>query len=193
MAKKATPSVGQAPDGAFPLYYYTSNLDRFNALVADDEQRRLLRNVAYRTPGDVWAVPELKLERRKDKQPSDFPSPLSDCPVLSLRAWECLAPLIGPCVEPLPIRAKGNEFVLLNVIARCPAFDAERSDGVRRDSFGILYDASKWAFRTGAHIGTDMFRINTEVSRVFVTERFRKTVEAGELVGLLWVVVPLVM
>lgn len=192
MAKKATPPV-QAPDGAFPLYYHTPDLDRFNAVVVDDEQYRSLRNIVYRTPGDVWTVPELKLERRKDKQPSDFPSPIRDCPVLSLRAWECLAPLIGPCVEPLSIRSTKNEFVLLNVLARCPAFDAERSVGVRRDSFGILHDAMRWAFRPGVHIGSDMFRINTEVSRVFVTERFRKAVEANELVGLLWFAAPLVV
>jgi hypothetical protein len=157
-----------------------------------DDQSRALRNVVYRTPGDEWTAPRLEMERRKDKRASDFPGPISYCPVLSLRAWECLSALIGPCVEPLPLTCRGAGYVLLNVLTRCPAFDEGRSKGVRRDEWTGLYGVFEYAFFPGVKIEADMFLISTGLGRVFVTERFRQVVEQNGLVGLLWPEVPLV-
>jgi hypothetical protein len=135
------------------------DLNRYNALQADDEASRALRNVVYREPGDEWAAPRLTMQRRKDKRPSDFPSPITYCPVLSPRAWRCLGGLIGPCVEPLPLPCGRTEYVLLNVRGGCPAFDEARSRGVRRGEWSGLYDIFEYAFRPDVPIEADMFRI----------------------------------
>jgi hypothetical protein len=173
------------------VYYYKSNSDKFDGLQEDADNRSQFSNAVYRTPGDRWEAPTVKVNRTTGRW-GDFPSLRGTLPVLSPRAWECLRPLVGGYVEPLPVKCKKGDLYLLNVLADCPHFDQARSEVRWDDYLQAVIGVYKYAFTPEAVFTEHLFRIGTQDKRTYVTEVFRQAVEANNLNGLTWIEIPMV-
>lgn len=119
----------------------------------------------------------------------DFPSVLWDIPVCTLRAWSILESLIGKSVEVLPLKCPDRNFFALHVIAVVDCLDAAKCE-FKRYSSGKIMRVAKFAFRSDPAKEHHMFRIPDAGGVVFVTEKFKKTVEAAKLKGLIFRPVP---
>lgn len=123
-----------------------------------------------------------RMEPEKGLGLSDAPGFLF--PVFSRKALECLESLMGNNVEILPLDFNEKEYLGINVVTVLDAIDYEKSiyktyrDGKRIMAF------KKYVFLPNIVKDVSIFKITDEKTRyVFVSDEFKKIVEANNLSG----------
>jgi hypothetical protein len=142
----------------------------------------------------LWDPIEVKLY---DKEEGESDKPLADFmrilfgPVISARGVAILKPLINNTAEFLPLTTKVGAYFALNVYP-VDCLDEEHSVVVRFPNSERIMDVEKYAFSSDRLKEVHAFRLpQLGPTHLFVSNEFRKTVEANNLTGLLFYSVPL--
>ena len=169
-------------------YMYQPDSDTYHTLRfrPPSERKDLLElngNKVYRT----WKTPAVEWE--PSDKPGDFPRLSGYVPVLSDRALKALANLLDDFVEVLPLDLDDNRFGgvhALHLLRVIDCLDPDKSEVERFDD-GTILDIWKYALRDDVIAGAPMFRIRGyEFSHCYVSDDFRKAVEAAKLEGLIF-------
>jgi hypothetical protein len=124
-----------------------------------------------------------------DVRPADEDAPWGDCThlstdllVLSERARELLADLVGEDGRWIPVRGAGRSFVALYVTSVVDVLDEERSK-IRYLPSGGVFQIEEYRFRDDAVSGApNIFRI-PQTTQLLVKEAFRRRVAERGLLG----------
>ena len=165
------------------IYNYIADSDKYECLEFASRHDRTLDKFGcgVRLAGDWKPIPA-KIDDSVGR-PGDFPSAFGQIPVLSLRAWTLLEPLIGESVEALPLKCPGRNLFALNVLAVVDCLDQEKCE-FKYYSSGKIMRVAKFAFRNDPTEKHHMFSIPETSGDVFISDQFRKLVEQENLKGL---------
>src|SRR4051812_42527176 len=111
-------------------YQYSPDMNRFDGVKATGRNDKALAAIKGQPLADTWAAVPVQHDPVSKGKWGDFPylSGHATVPVLTPQAWEALQPLIGPCVEALPLRCKGKgELFALNVLCVEDCLDETKS------------------------------------------------------------------
>lgn len=153
----------------------------------------------YPFPGN-WVQLSLKLwEGEKGKKREEKKKPLADfmatgllMDAISPRARTLLEPLITKQVEFLPFETPVGLYHGLHV-KYVDCLDVDHAEVIRFKSSGRIMEVEKYAFYWERLEGIHIFRVpELGLSRLFVSDEFKRVVEENSLTGLLFYPVPLV-
>jgi hypothetical protein len=132
----------------------------------------------------IWAPPPVKVDG-KSLRLRDFVSWMLQAPVVSLKAKECLEPLISPFVEFLPlVELRGIAYFAMNVIQLVDCLNYGDSE--------ILYSKSdpdrilrikEYRFRSDRVRTVPVFKVPEVPSDVFVMQPFVDLIIRTRLTG----------
>jgi len=131
---------------------------------------------------DDWEA--IKVERAGRKRKCDVYRFVSGHLVVSERAVQILQPLMSDKVQILPIDYEGTKTLyVLNVINVVDCLDYEKSK-IRRMRDGTVSEIDEFAFDYSKVSQHDIFKIPEKIwSTVFVSDKFKATVEENGLIG----------
>jgi hypothetical protein len=135
---------------------------------------------------ELWKPFAVIVNSERPGPVSDFPMLFVGPPIFSERAWQVLSPLIGAEVEALPIAHPRGPHFAIHVLSIVDALDRERSR-IRWSppDNNYISDVEEHVWKPCAVEGHHMFRIpETADIRVYLSEEFRRLVEANGLKGL---------
>jgi len=137
--------------------------------------------------GEKWEPPIVGLfdaNEEDQKTIGDFPSFGGVVPLMiKNRGLNALITLIHDDVEVLKVNTDKGKYSALNVFSR-DCLDQDRSI-VQRFKTGRIKVIEKYTFKTKCLEGVHIFRLPEEImSRTFVDDEFKHTVESNELHGL---------
>jgi hypothetical protein len=128
----------------------------------------------------TWTPVAVKIDpvprKHREQAHSDYPS-LAD-PVVTEHALTVLRPLIADSVEILPLAYPHEPLYALNVVRVLDCLDDDRL--VYHEGTTII---EKYAFKPGSTEGQHIFKIKRLLSRVFVSEEFKRRVDDAGLLG----------
>lgn len=134
--------------------------------------------------GDSWTPIPVKIYRSLEA--GDFPSLASHVPVFSRRALQSLSPLIGDCIEALPLKNNVEELYAINVLDVVDCLDYSRSE-FKYFSDGEIMDIVRYAFKADCIRDKHIFKVReSPLNRVLVSEEFKNVVEGSGLEGLIF-------
>lgn len=116
----------------------------------------------------------------------DFPRASVGPPIMSQKAWGVLRPLIGEAAEALPIITPLGIYLALNVLAVVNCLDYAHSEltWYPERAGGGLHRIIKYQLKSTVVADRPMFKIPEEMTRVIVSEDFKRSVIAASLKGL---------
>ncbi len=126
-----------------------------------------------------------------DSPPCDFPVLSGSIPAFSRRAADALEPLLRGNGELLPLRSNAGEYFALNVTRVVNALNVSHSE-IAYFPDGKVLDITRYAFDAQRVPPNDIFKIPQVGTRLFVSERFAKTVEEWRLTGFLFKAVTII-
>ena len=138
--------------------------------------------------GDLWKPLAIEIDFEHPGPVPDFPLLLGGPPIFSERAWQILESLIGPEVEALPISHPRGPHFAIHILRIIDALDTKKSrirwsDAEKRS----ISRVEEYVWKEEVLEGHHMFRIpETSTTRQYVSEEFRRLVEANGLTGLKW-------
>jgi hypothetical protein len=126
-----------------------------------------------------------KPRKRKAEGLCDFTAVAAkeSVPVLSTRAKQVVAPMLGDKAQWLPLTFDEQEYWLLNLLNIVDALDEAQSILCRLPD-GKVIGIDGYALRPDLIVQEWMFKVSTAPFDVLVTERFRSLVEDNSLTGL---------
>jgi len=170
------------------VYIYETDPDAFEIVHFRREDQGLWTKFRNgKTIGRVWSTPLVTVPKQLPW--SDFPSLSRRIPAFSQRAWGILHPLIGNDVEALPLRHPDPSRILwaINVLRIVDCLDIQRTALECDEVLGTVLWASDHRFRTPPPTDAHIFKTpQTAGVEVFISEEFRRVVEANDLKGLLF-------
>lgn len=177
------------------IYLYQPDADRYRGVGLLSNDAELLQIKTKPIPVKLSWIPRIVSDYGVGLLDGDFPTfvDFMSIPVMSERAWNVLAPLIGNFCEALPlIRKSGQKLFLIHVMKICDCLDHEKSQ-VRRYKSGDrrVYRIDRFAFRD-EYLKFPIFMLPIEDgSQLFVNDHFRSIVEAESLMGLVFESLPM--
>jgi hypothetical protein len=176
------------------FYKYRTDPDNFATLDNREADTDRIVDIHFtdRPLAATWEPVKFRPFKEETNPEGDFPSLscYNPIPVVSQRAWDALAPLIGNSCEALPIiraKAKG-QFYLIHVIETIDCLDHAKCVIDRRRE-GDIREVTTYSFKANALDGKHIFKIPNQglagmIGATFVDEEFRKVVESHKLRGL---------
>ncbi|GIW96756.1 MAG: hypothetical protein KatS3mg111_0089 [Pirellulaceae bacterium] len=181
------------------MYYYRYHPDANNyaGIMLRPEDRDVIKIRHVTSPiADEWVPVEVLDIEDNPSTHGDFPSLVNYnmIPVMSLRAWDALRPLIGYCCEALPIiHPSGKPYYIIHVMETIDALDEERSELSRNRVTGRVSAVYRYALRPASLSGKHIFKLPLESGdELLVDDAFRQAVVQHGLKGLLFNPIPLV-
>jgi len=138
--------------------------------------------------GNSWEP--LYVELFEDQDGGEKHKPLGDFaylfgPSMSMKAKSILEPLVGNTVEFLPFETSIGPYYAINV-SWVDCLDIRHSD-VKRFSSGRIMRVNKYSFFNAPMLGIHLFHVpELRASEYFVSNEFKKLVEANDLRGLIF-------
>lgn len=174
------------------FYPYRTDANNFAGIEAIPGQNIEMIDVHFDdTPlARTWRRIVFQSFETNPEQQGDFPSLVnySDLPVLSLRAWDCLRPLIGSVCEALPIDyPTGEPYFIIHVVETTDCLDEERSELRRNEIDGRVSRVFKYCFHHEMIDGRHIVKLPLKSGgALLVDEVFRQAVEDNDLKGLVF-------
>lgn len=170
------------------VFLVWGDIELMQVAIADKAQSLAFWDVRGPRAEPAWTPPEIDvLFEPREPEPKWVPT---DCPnfsslhlMLSRRAIDALAPLIGPHGEFLPVSASLGDYAIFNTFTELDAFDDARTEG-RRHPDGRLWEILRYALRPEAMVDAPpIFRLSGERAPFFVTDAFHDAVLRARLTG----------
>lgn len=164
------------------VFEFRPDTDRYRGLapVARVATERLLSLGERRAEG--WRAPELRWMGAH--APSDFPYLVGHVPVVSDRAFEVLAPLIGARTDKLPVRVAGGGYTALHVRDFPDCLDVEASK-IEWFEPGRAMMIEDYVFRRDRLEGHHLFRLKIRENGIaFLSGEAMEAIKAAGLTGL---------
>ena len=134
---------------------------------------------------ESWIPPLVELAHEQDMLDGDFPSLSGGIPpVFSGKAASLLRPLFSKNIELLPLRHGQQELYAVNVYEITDCLDHDHSKVTRFASSEGIMRIDSYAFKENCLEDRHIFRLPELRARIFVSDRFKETVESNGLRGL---------
>jgi len=159
--------------------------DIYNSLVpSNPEDWSIFDLFIGNSLADTWHP--VNVEILKAKKVGDFPSLANHVPVFSVRALQVLRPLLGECIEALPLACKSHNFYAINVLEVLNCLDKGKSEITWLPSGGVMF-IDRYVFKKSCIGEQHIFKLVEKVlGKPIVSETFKKIVEQANLEGLIF-------
>ena len=172
------------------LFTYEPNANDFAGigLSRADHTRVVDMHFTDKPLADSWIAPVVHGFEDNPAANGDFPS-LSDynqIPVMTVKAWNALRPLIGYCCEALPISCStGDLLFIIHVMQTIDCLDRHKSEFTTNATTGRINRIHKYCFRHFLLAGRHILKLPINCGgELFVDDKFRRLVEVNSLKGL---------
>jgi hypothetical protein len=180
------------------FYHYRPHADRYRCVHLNDADFARTLTI-HRTDAPVlatWVAPVVtEFEEDAQRPIGDFPTFNSfwTIPVVSQRAWDSLASLLGTRCEALPIvHPSGRPFYILHSLNTVDALDEKQSELSRNDVTGRVSAVYRYSLREELLKDHHLFKLPLENGgETLVSHTFREVIERHKLRGLTFTPIPM--
>lgn len=140
----------------------------------------------YYKDGRAIARKKVRPYKERPVSETDFPYLGAGVPCFSGRAWDLLRPLIAEHAQALPLICDDGEFWAINVLTTLPeTFDWDRAEYKRLQTTQRYVWLDRVVLRSSRRSWPPIFKLGEPVDtvRTYVSEEFKRAVEAFRLVG----------
>ena len=166
------------------IYIYLAHANVYNSFLTDKEYWQI-KNTIGRGNSLLENWEPFPVREKMKGMPSDFPALNGPIPAFSEKAWLKLNPYIGNTVEALKLITEHGTYYAINVLDIVDALDHTNSEISFNSASGRVSRIKKYVFDKEKIKGKYLFKIpETKGLEVYVSEEFKKIIEAEKLEGL---------